>query len=181
MVEILVAVDFSPCSERALEVARDYAGRLGARLHILHVVWPGIDPGPDARLERLAADSQASIPVVPAVASGVPAVQIVRYARRHPIDLIVVGTHGRTGLSRVLLGSVAERVVRTAPCPVLTVPPADTIGRAEAVPAPEPGRCVACAQPSEDLICDLCRARIRGEALERKQREERPGRVAPGR
>ena len=118
------------------------------------------------------------IPVVIASAPGDPAEEIVRYATAHDIDLIVLGTHGRTGLSRVLLGSVAERVIRTAPCPVLAVP-----GRSgpRVVPAPAPSeflsRCLVCARPSPDLICEPCRARIRGEALERKHREERGGRA----
>ena len=61
--------------------------------------------------------------VVRSVIQGTPFVEIVRYAKSEGIDLIVVGSHGRTGLSHMLLGSVAERVVRKAPCPVLTVRP----------------------------------------------------------
>jgi len=101
-----------------------------------------------------------------------------------------MGTHGRTGVSRVLLGSVAERVVRGARCPVLVVPtPRHT---AAAVPSAPSGvtaddeeaqqaaaarPCLVCATPTRDLICEPCRARIRGEALERKHREERAGRL----
>ncbi len=62
------------------------------------------------------------VPVTVAGTGGDPAEEILGYAQRHPIDLIVVGTQGRTGVSRVLLGSVAERVVRGARCPVLVVP-----------------------------------------------------------
>jgi nucleotide-binding universal stress UspA family protein len=61
--------------------------------------------------------------VVQAVVEGSPKVEIVRYARLHAIDLIVLATHGRTGLAHLIIGSVAESVVRTAPCPVLTVHP----------------------------------------------------------
>jgi nucleotide-binding universal stress UspA family protein len=177
--EILLATDFSEPSRAAARVAVDYARRFGARLHLLHVVWPATDPTPRPALERLAEDLGREVPVVTAVVAGLPvAEEIVRYARTHGIDLIVVGTHGRTGPSRLLLGSVAERVVRTAPCPVLAVP---AVAEREAEPAPEPAvapsRCLVCAQPSPDLICEPCRARIRGEALERKQREERAGRA----
>ena len=124
----------------------------------------------------LAEEFRAAVPVVTAVESGAPAAAIVEYASRSRIDLIVIGTHGRTGVTRTLLGSVAERVVRTAPCPVLAVP----ITRPPIAVAPlevtQPGHCVVCASPSEDLICSTCRARIRGEAVGRKQREERAGR-----
>lgn len=176
--EILLATDFSEPSRAAARVAVEYARRFGARLHLLHVVSPTTDPAPRPTLEHLAEELGREVPVVTAVVSGLPvAEEIVRYARTHRIDLIVVGTHGRTGPSRLLLGSVAERVVRTAPCPVLAVP---TIARMEAKPpaetAPEASHCLVCAQPSPDLICEPCRARIRGEALERKQREERAGR-----
>ena len=62
------------------------------------------------------------VPTIIATSAGDPAEEIVRYAAGHRVDLIVLGTHGRTGVSRVLLGSVAERVLRTAHCPVLVVP-----------------------------------------------------------
>ncbi|HEY7362799.1 MAG TPA: universal stress protein [Methylomirabilota bacterium] len=174
MRQILFATDFSACSEEARRVARDYAWQLGARIHLLHVVWPTADPTPKPQLQALAAEFGSDVPVVTAVESGMPvAERIVDYAERHAIDLIVLGTHGRTGVSRVLIGSVAERVVRTAPCPVLTVPCRLRRGPDEAPAAALPAyHCPVCARPSEDLICEPCRARIRGEALERKRREE---------
>jgi nucleotide-binding universal stress UspA family protein len=178
--QILFATDFSLSSEVAARVARDYARHFGARLHILHVVWAGTDPMMPPLLGRLAEELGIDVPVVTAVESGTPAAQIVRYAERHGIDLIVVGTHGRTGVTRALLGSVAERVVRTAPCPVLAVA-REPRGPVLLVEEEEhPGglrRCLVCQAPSEDLICEPCRARVRGEALERKRREERAGRV----
>jgi universal stress protein A len=61
--------------------------------------------------------------VIQAVVEGSPKVEIIRYARKQEIDLIVLSTHGRTGLAHIIIGSVAESVVRTAPCPVLTVRP----------------------------------------------------------
>jgi nucleotide-binding universal stress UspA family protein len=178
--EILVGIDFSEVSDRALDTAGEHARAWGARLHLLHVVPPTTDPAPSAGLERLAGEARdGGRVVVTAVAAGRPAAQIVHYAERHGVDLIVLGTHGRTGVSRALLGSVAEAVVRMASCPVLTVPPRRPTA-APAVPSAQapPRSCVACGRPSdEDLVCAACRAHIRGEALERKQREERPGRT----
>jgi universal stress protein A len=178
--QILFATDFSAASEAAAETALEFARRFGASLHILHVMLPGAEPRTPALLTKLADEFKKSVPVTTAVESGNPATQIVQYAERMSIDLIVIGTHGRTGMTRALVGSVAERVVRLAPCPVLTV-----AARLPAVPtAPVPDtraletpRCVVCANPSEDLICEPCRARIRGEAVDRKQKEERAGRV----
>jgi len=182
--EILVATDFSDEAEAAVRVAIDQARRLGARLHIFHVLSSG-----EVDVTRLLADATAlggpDVPVTVASTSGDPATEILRYARAHAIDLIVVGTHGRSGFSRALLGSVADRVLRGAACPVLAVPSralARVTGtespreaNVEAEP-PAPRACLVCARPSRDLICETCRARIRGEALEHKQREERAGR-----
>jgi nucleotide-binding universal stress UspA family protein len=175
--EIAFATDFSESSAAAAQTALAYARHLGARLHLLHVNWVGSDPRMPDLLGKLADEFGARVPVVTAVETGSPAAQVVQYAGQHRIDLIVLGTHGRTGVTRALLGSVAERVIRTAPCPVLTVPMARPA--VAVAPRPEtmqPGHCAACALPSEDLICGACRARIRGEAVGRKQREERPGR-----
>jgi Universal stress protein family len=102
----------------------------------------------------------------------------VDYARRNTVDLVVLGTHGRTGVSRAVLGSVAEAVIRRARCRVLTVPA--TLPPA-AVPPEDVEEttafCAVCRAVSrDDLICETCRAKIRGEALERKLREERAGR-----
>jgi nucleotide-binding universal stress UspA family protein len=177
--KILLATDFSRPSDAAAQVAAEHARRFGARVHVLHVVWPGADPTPDPRLAQLAQELRGAGEVVTAVESGVPAAEIVRYATRHGIDLIVLGTHGRTGVTRTLIGSVAERVVRTAPCPVLTVPGTPRAVTRD-VPGPEVaarGRCLVCATASEDLICEPCRGRIRGQAMDAKMREERAGRA----
>jgi nucleotide-binding universal stress UspA family protein len=180
--EVLFATDFSPSSEVAGSVAAGYAWALGARLHVLHVVQPPRMAKDVPGLTDLAARLGKSCPAVAVVASGTPAVEIVRYAARQGIDLIVVGTHGRTGVTRALLGSVAEKVSRTASCPVLTVPPgarraAGTRGHAEVIGTEDTGieRCLVCAARSEELICDACRARIRGEAVDRKLDEMRAG------
>lgn len=174
--DVLVATDFSGLAEDAVGVAADYARRLGGRLHVLHVGWPDASPESRAKLERIARDAGGG---VTAVRIGLtPAAEIVRYADDNDIDLIVVGTHGRTGFSRALVGSVAERVVRTAACPVLTVPQARrrVVMHAErAVEAVVPRRCVVCGSAAGELICETCRARIRGEALEHKLRDETAG------
>ena len=139
--KILVGTDFSEASDEARRVAIEVARRLGAELEIVHVEEPlpayafseGALPDlprlqeevriwAERQLEDLARGARASgVSTTTAVLLGVPASAIVEAARTARADLIVVGTHGRTGLERVLLGSVAERVVRNAPCAVLTV------------------------------------------------------------
>jgi nucleotide-binding universal stress UspA family protein len=120
--QILVATDFSDEAEAALREAVDHARRVGAHLHILHVLSPG-----EIEVTRLLADAAAlagsGVGVTVASTAGDPAEEILRYARAHAVDRIVVGTHGRTGFRHALLGSVAERVLRGAACPVLVVPP----------------------------------------------------------
>jgi nucleotide-binding universal stress UspA family protein len=140
--KILAPTDFSPHSERALRYACRLAERLDSELHMLHVLSEVLPTGPDpllmpvlppefyaenedrARrvLNGLIKPEWGSPPaVVTAVQWGGAVEAIVDYARDQEIDLIVIATHGRTGLSHVLLGSVAERIVREAPCPVLTI------------------------------------------------------------
>ena len=178
---VLFATDFSDASRLAGESAAAFARHFGARLHVLHVVPPVTDPTPaPAVLRAVAAELERELPVVTAIASGRVARHIVDYARRNAIDLIVIGTHGRTGFSHALLGSVAEAVTRRARCRVLTVPASlseatlPTAG-GEAVEAPT--RCRVCgAETPDELVCEACRARIRGEALEQKLRPERAGR-----
>jgi universal stress protein A len=176
---ILVATDFSDEAQGAVRVAIEYARHLGAHLDMLHVDSTG-----EVDITRLLADTAAparpDVPLTLASAGGDPARQILRYAAVHPIDLIVVGTHGRTGVSRLLLGSVAERVLRGARCPVLAVParPESPVAVEDAAEVATTARpCLVCAKPSADLVCEPCRARIRGEALDRKHREERAGRA----
>jgi nucleotide-binding universal stress UspA family protein len=140
---ILVPTDFSPASDAALAQARELAGTLGASIRLVHVfddqavtgalVADGqmflpsemrglVMSGVEARLrEKLTANVDASLGHDTALLTGPVAGTIVEYAQSHAADLIVMGTHGRSGVAHLLLGSVAERVVRTAPCPVLTV------------------------------------------------------------
>jgi nucleotide-binding universal stress UspA family protein len=176
--EILVATDFSELANDAMRVAAAYAKRLDARVHVLHVTWPDATAATMMHLENLGRAVFGDAIVVTAVRIGSPASKILEYADTHDIDLIVLGTHGRTGISHALTGSVAERVVRTASCPVMTVPQRRR-------PAPEKERvveatvdargCIVCGGDVDDLICEACRARIRGEALEKKWSEEKAG------
>ena len=134
---ILVPTDFGPLSDQALTCALTLAHRFGASLHLLHVVnrpllaeglaaeasmssdtGIELDMVEDARRRLLAATPEAA---TVDVVFGYPATSIVEHASRSRVDLIVMGSHGRTGIAHVLLGSVAEAVVRTAPCPVLTL------------------------------------------------------------
>ena len=180
--QILFPTDFSDASRLAGATAADLARQFGARLHVLHVVPPVTDPTPaPAAVRAIADDLGRGLSIVTAVASGLVARQIAAYARKNAIDLIVIGTHGRTGVTRALLGSVAEAVVRHAPCRVLTVPaalpPAVPAAPSEALEVPETTSCAVCGATTRDeLICEACRAKIRGEALDRKMREERAGR-----
>ena len=138
---VLVATDFSEPSQAALNYGREIAGTFGATLHVLHVAdsvytqvgefYSGMMPelqqevedGARQQLEALLTEHDRTKlhaePVVFMAAS--KAVAIVDYATQIEADLIVMGTHGRGAIGHLLMGSVAERVVRTAHCPVLTV------------------------------------------------------------
>lgn len=139
---ILVATDFSEPSGVALAYGRDLARTYHARLHVLHVVedvmlryapeagfliGPDVQQDLDARASHdlnalITDDDRRTLDAVPVIERGMNAADtIVRYAKEHSIDLIVTGTHGRGAVRHFLMGSVAERVVRTAPCPALTV------------------------------------------------------------
>jgi nucleotide-binding universal stress UspA family protein len=170
---VLFPTDFSDASRAAGATAAAVARQFGAELTVLYVVPPVTDPSPSKGLAALAAELDQGVAVKTEVASGIPARRIVAYARQHDIDLIVMGTHGRTGLSRALLGSVTEAVVRRAPCRVMVVPatPAEAERASEQLEAG--ATCIVCRVASTDLVCEPCRARIRGEALERKRKAER--------
>jgi len=180
--EILVATDFSLQSNRAFDAALALAQHFGARLHVFHVVLDASEQKMAlAKLKALTAETVEGTEIVRAVSVGQAAPEIVKYAGRERIDLIVMGTHGRTGLAHALMGSVAEAVVRTAPCQVLTIGPKveaaeEAAPPAQAAPVTAQRHCLVCARPAEETICDACRARIQGEALERKRKEEQPGR-----
>jgi nucleotide-binding universal stress UspA family protein len=136
---ILIATDFSHDANRALTVAGDLARALSAKLTMLHVVqMPSYAflgggtfvPSPELTTDIIndakrwlaaAKDRLGGISVDTVCLDGDPAMLILRWAQEHAPDLIVVGTHGRRGLRRLVMGSVAEHVVRAAPCPVMTV------------------------------------------------------------
>jgi nucleotide-binding universal stress UspA family protein len=180
--QILLATDFSDSSAPAAEVAAAYARSLGGRLHVVHVTHPGWKA---EMLEALRAYVQRfpDIAVIAAVETGFPAERIVEYAHRNGVQLIVLGTHGRSGFTRAVLGSVAERVTRTAHCPVMTVPrdvdgvtlhaPGPSAGALTIAEPAAPRRCLVCHSVSEEAICEPCRARIRAEALQHKLQEEK--------
>jgi len=139
--KILVPVDFSDCSTEAIRLGSELARRFEAKLTLLHVFQPFSYVIPDGYVlysanqlgallsafdaQLASAKKEAEAAGAPAVTTtqlqGVPAQEISDLAKAEKFDLIVMGTHGRTGLQHVLLGSVAERVVRHAECPVLTV------------------------------------------------------------
>ena len=121
---ILVPTDFSPLSTLALEHAIALASLCCASIHLMHVEAAAIADIDDdeRRLAGLVSRCHAeAIVVTSQVCAGQPAAAIVEAAANRAVDLIVLGTHGRHGVAHLILGSVAERVVRTAPCPVLTV------------------------------------------------------------
>jgi nucleotide-binding universal stress UspA family protein len=137
--KILVATDFSPASDAALEEALRLSRESGADLYVFHAyetpssvanapaglyaeVAQAVRTLSEAKLEELARRmSGRGANLRPVLRRGVPEVEIVRAADREGVDLIVMGTHGRRGASRLFLGSVAARVVATASRPVLTI------------------------------------------------------------
>jgi len=142
---VLVATDFGHTAAAALAYGRELARQYQGRLHVFHALddlqWrysldmsPGLlvgiqedlEEGARQRMTALLTDEDRTQLHAVGMISPMcpdPAEAIVEYARRAAVDVIVIGTHGRRGMSRLFLGSVAERVVRTAPCPVLTIRP----------------------------------------------------------
>ena len=130
---ILLPTDFSSASDAALPHAEALAKQQSASLLILHVEEPPLaygggelyyglpEPDSDRLLKMLEAvkPADSTIPHTHRLSIGDPAGEIVRIATDEGVEMIVMGTHGRTGMSRMLMGSVAEAVVRRAPCPVL--------------------------------------------------------------
>jgi universal stress protein A len=140
---VLWPTDFSELSLRGGRYARGFCERFGAELHIIHVVPPPLSPDvslvvpaevpvtvsePElveasrVALDKLVKEHFSDYKnVITKVFFGNPWPSICKYAKDNDIDLIIITTHGRTGLSHVLIGSTAERIVQHAPCPVLTV------------------------------------------------------------
>ena len=143
--KVLVPTYFSEFSKPAMAYGCAVAARFNAELHLLHIVPDPAMLVPEAHafsVEAMQAQTAALIedaktrlqdmpgdgwedgkPVIREVRTGVVFMEAIDYVREHDIDLLVIGTHGRSGLMHVLMGSVAEKIVRKAPCPVLTVKP----------------------------------------------------------
>lgn len=139
--KILFPTDFSEGSAAAVPYVADLAGKYGAKVYALHVVYDVAKTSgwyvPSLDLETFYAELHASAvkglddfvsehlggvaDLEKAVVSGLSFEEIVKFASEKGIDLVVMGTHGRSGIDRVLFGSTAARVVRSAPCPVMTV------------------------------------------------------------
>jgi len=142
--QILVPVDFSDNAQAVLEWAAHLAEEHGSRVLLLHVYhlpvefqqlegaylpadfWSNVKAEAEQQLDVHAEALRGrGLEVEPLVREGYPATVIIEEACTQAADLIVIGTHGHTGLKHLLLGSIAERVVQKAPCPVLTVKPAE--------------------------------------------------------
>mgnify|MGYP006302014457 CR=1 FL=1 len=148
---ILVPTDGSPSIQPVVDHAVELADVHDATLHGLYVVDTGsfatlpVETTWDGVTEMLREEGELAlsefteravgVPVETAIRDGNPSGEIVAYAREHGCDSVVMGTHGRGGIDRLLLGSVAERVVRAAPVPVVTVPISDAEVDAEASPS----------------------------------------------
>lgn len=137
---ILVPIDFSDYSKNALKYAVEFAKKFSAKLFLIYVVEPIIYPADfsmgqvaipstdidiqnraEEELKKLADEIQTDIQVEIIIKTGKPFVEINETAREKDIDLIIIATHGHTGVEHLLFGSTAEKVVRKAPCPVLTL------------------------------------------------------------
>lgn len=138
MKNVLVAIDFEDTSSEALRVAREMATAVGAKLHLLHVIpdvptfwsfeaaevdWEGLRKRWIEEAKQRLSEFDAPPASERTIQIGRPSADIVRYADEHHIDMIVIGTHGQGPIKEMLLGSVADKVVRSAHCPVLTVRP----------------------------------------------------------
>jgi len=134
---ILVPVDFTECMEKALAYAVPFARQFGATLTLLHVVEPTFMPAPEMgavmnvdtrydgaeELEKLRVRLVDQVRCEAMVRNGIPETEIINVARELATDLIILSTHGRSGIERLLLGSTVEKVVRRAGCPIFIVRP----------------------------------------------------------
>ncbi|MBN1572679.1 MAG: universal stress protein [Deltaproteobacteria bacterium] len=138
---ILVAVDGSSCSNKAVKLTVDMCGQFGAEMHTIFVISEIVVDNfkrlgkleSKEVIEKLKGEGrkyfrdakeqakEADVKVVEVLKAGFPADEIVTYAKKSKVDLIVMGTHGKRGATRPLIGSVADRVIHLAPCPVMVV------------------------------------------------------------
>ncbi|MCK9227420.1 MAG: universal stress protein [Syntrophorhabdaceae bacterium] len=140
--KILCPVDFSQFTQEVINYALDLAKKYGAELHLMHVVpnmtyftpyesfltpenLVAIEKNIQDEVERDFAKllKGNGVPTKTVIRTGVPFVEIIDYAKSESIDLIVMGTHGRSAIENILIGNVAEKVVRKSPCPVMTIRP----------------------------------------------------------
>lgn len=140
--KILCPVDFSQFTQEVINYALDLAKKYGAELHLMHVVpnmtyftpyesfltpenLVAIEKNIQDEVERDFAKllKGNGVPTKTVIRTGVPFVEIIDYAKSESIDLIVMGTHGRSAIENILIGNVAEKVVRKSPCPVMTIMP----------------------------------------------------------
>lgn len=139
--KILFATDFSEGSAVAIPYAVDMAKRYGARLYFVHVVYDitkatgwyvphvavgeiynEIEKNAKAEIAKISTDEMKDLKDIGhVILKGTPYEEIIKFAEDNEVDLIVLGTHGRKGIDRVLFGSTAEQILRNAPCPVLSV------------------------------------------------------------
>lgn len=134
--KILTTTDFSEYSAEALDYAISIADMYQAELHVIHVVEGQAVEVADVigrarkRLRQFVIDRvDESVWIIQAVRNGHPHEEIIKYAKELGIDLIVLATHGRTGLSYIIMGSIAEKVIRHSHVPVLTVKPQAVVER----------------------------------------------------
>jgi nucleotide-binding universal stress UspA family protein len=147
--QILVPIDFSETAAAALDYSKTLAAAVGAALHVLHVMDDPLlgfklpdhvcsipiirklmeQEASEHMSKVLTADEQKKFRAELITVWGSPYVKVIEYAKEHEIDLIVMGTHGRGIIGHLLLGNVAERVIRHASCPVLVVRPPQDAGR----------------------------------------------------
>jgi nucleotide-binding universal stress UspA family protein len=138
---ILFPTDFSEGSSQALQYAVDMTKKYGAKLYVVHVIYDiakgtgwyvphvsmdqmykDIQEGAKKELEKFGVEGLAEVKDIErTVLTGVPHEEVMNFAKKNKIDLIIMGTHGRKGIDRILFGSTAAQIVRFAPCPVLTV------------------------------------------------------------
>jgi nucleotide-binding universal stress UspA family protein len=139
--KILVPIDFSEYSKKALQYAVPFARQFSAKIYLLYVVEPTVYPadfsfgqigmpnvenelrvkGEQELQELITNEIKGAVPSEALVKVGLPFVEVVSFAKEQAIELIIVATHGHTGVEHVLFGSTAEKIVRKAPCPVLVV------------------------------------------------------------
>ena len=173
---ILHPTDFSPTSARAFDYALLLARLCGAELHLVHVVVPPDEVqasestlkravrDAEKRVEALARTLKEDVRIRSVVCVGSSHTEVIGYALKEKIDLVVLGTVGMHGETSGAVGSMAEKVIRGINIPVLTIklPPSPKTTATR--------RCTLCSAPVNDVICDACKDRIRGEAIDRRNR-----------